>query len=271
MKYSIITVNYNNKDGLRKTVESVIHQTCHDFEYIVIDGGSTDGSVDVIKEYEKDIDYWVSEPDNGIYHAMNKGIAHAHGEYLNFMNSGDCFYDNERLQAITDHHYQCDMIIGSDYWYNPNTGKDFSTILPPRLDMFTFYKGSLPHQSTFFKHTLFRDYMYDETLKVVSDWKFYIQKIIAEGCSVNYFHDVICRKDLNDGIGYTQAERLKIEHDEFIAQFMLTGINKHYETLTKLDNSTFYKFMDICDSPKSLRYLTLAIKIIYRLLHKKEK
>ena len=69
MKYSIITVNFNNRDGLRKTIESVIHQTCRDYEYIVIDGGSTDGSVDVLKEYDKNIDYWVSEPDKGIYNA----------------------------------------------------------------------------------------------------------------------------------------------------------------------------------------------------------
>ena len=93
MKYSIITVNYNNKDGLRKTIESVIHQTFRDFEFIVIDGCSTDGSAEVLKEYDAQIDYWVSEPDKGVYYAMNKGTRQAHGDYLNFMNSGDCFYD----------------------------------------------------------------------------------------------------------------------------------------------------------------------------------
>ena len=74
MKYSIITVNFNNKEGLRKTIESVIHQAFRDFEFIIIDGGSTDGSVDVLKEYNSQIDYWVSEPDGGIYQGMNKGI-----------------------------------------------------------------------------------------------------------------------------------------------------------------------------------------------------
>ena len=80
MKYSIITVNYNNKDGLRKTIESVIHQTFRDFEFIVIDGGSTDGSAEVLKEYDAQIDYWVSEPDKGVYYAMNKGTRQAHGD-----------------------------------------------------------------------------------------------------------------------------------------------------------------------------------------------
>lgn len=81
-KFSIITINYNNKEGLRKTIESVVGQSFRDFEYIIIDGGSTDGSIEVIKEYAGKVDYWVSEPDKGIYHAMNKGVLQAHGEYL---------------------------------------------------------------------------------------------------------------------------------------------------------------------------------------------
>lgn len=97
-KFSIITINYNNKEGLRKTIESVVGQSFRDFEYIIIDGGSTDGSIEVIKEYAGKVDYWVSEPDKGIYHAMNKGVLQAHGEYLNFMNSGDEFYNNGVLQ-----------------------------------------------------------------------------------------------------------------------------------------------------------------------------
>ena len=82
MKLSVITINYNNRDGLKKTIESVVNQTYKDFEYIIIDGGSTDGSVEVLKEYSDKIDYWVSEPDKGIYNAMNKGIDIAKGEYV---------------------------------------------------------------------------------------------------------------------------------------------------------------------------------------------
>ena len=86
MKFSIITINYNNNKGLKKTIESVIGQTYKDFEYIIIDGGSDDGSVDTIKKYSNYITYWVSEHDNGIYNAMNKGIVQAKGTYINFMN-----------------------------------------------------------------------------------------------------------------------------------------------------------------------------------------
>lgn len=265
MKYSIITINYNNKDGLRKTIESVINQTYRDFEYIVIDGGSTDGSADVLQEYNSQITYWVSEPDKGIYNAMNKGITKAKGDYLNFMNSGDCFYDGNVLQKIVNSGISTDMIIGKDYWYNPKTKKDFATILPLRIEMFTFYKGSLPHQSTFFKRTLFNETLYDEKLKVVSDWKFYILKIIGEGCSVSYFNDVICKKDSKDGVGYTQAELAKSEKDTFIANFLPIGIQRHYDMLTKLDASTYYKLLTIFEKPQLLRWLTILIKIIYRI------
>lgn len=264
MKYSIITVNFNNKEGLRKTIESVIHQTFRDFEYIVIDGGSTDGSVDVLNEYDSEIDYWVSEPDGGIYQGMNKGIKKATGEYLNFMNSGDCYYNNDILKKITKSNLNADMIIGKDYWYNPKTGKDFATILPLKLDMLTFYKGSLPHQSTFFKRCLFSETLYDESLKVVSDWKFYILKIIGEDCSINYYNDVICKKDLQDGVGLIQAELAKTEKESFISTYLPIGIQKHYNTLAKMDTSTFYKLLDICETPKTLHLVTLAIKTIFR-------
>ena len=112
MKYSIITINYNNKDGLKKTIESVINQSCKDFEYIIIDGGSTDGSVDVIRQYADRINYWISEPDKGVYNAMNKGVAQAHGEYLNFMNSGDCFSDNSVLENIAHSLCSYDIVTG---------------------------------------------------------------------------------------------------------------------------------------------------------------
>jgi len=100
MKFSIITVNYNNKTGLFNTIKSVINQTFSDFEFIIIDGGSDDGSIEVIKEYSDRITYWVSERDNGIYNGMNKGIVQAKGDYVNFMNSGDTFYSNNTLENV---------------------------------------------------------------------------------------------------------------------------------------------------------------------------
>ena len=170
MKYSIITVNFNNKEGLRKTIESVIHQTFHDFEFIVIDGGSTDGSVEVIKEYNAQINYWVSEPDGGIYQGMNKGIKKASGDYLNFMNSGDCFYSKDILQRVSDYKYDSDIITGRDYHYSEEKKMGHASIQPIRMSMVTFFTSTIDHQSSFIKRELFGDSYYREDLRLVSDW-----------------------------------------------------------------------------------------------------
>ena len=179
MKYSIITVNYNNRDGLRKTIESVIHQSCKDFEYIIIDGGSTDGSVDVIKEYDGQIDYWVSEPDKGIYNAMNKGIKKATGEYLNFMNSGDCFYDHDVLKN-TMPYLTADIVHGRLFYYNR---RERSVYLKGEPNMQHFLDNTLNHQSSFIARKLFDNSLYDENYKIVSDWKFFMEKLILQNCS----------------------------------------------------------------------------------------
>ena len=191
MKYSIITVNYNNKDGLRATIESVVSQTFRDFEFIVIDGGSTDGSVDVLKEYDDKITYWVSEPDKGIYNGMNKGIAKATGDYLNFMNSGDCFYDDNVLQRVTDYNSQADFIVGRDYHYNERLQRGHASIQPPRTTMMHFFVATLDHQSSFIRRELLADSPYDESHRLVSDWIFYVEKIVGEGRQVQFIPDIL--------------------------------------------------------------------------------
>ena len=233
MKLSIITVNYNDAEGLERTIKSVISQTFHDYEFIIIDGGSTDGSVDVIKKYEGYIDYWVSEKDGGIYPGMNKGLRQASGEYLNFMTSGDCFYNEVVLQNVFDKKSTCDIIVGKDYHYNSQTQQGFSTILPPRISMLTFYIQTLPHQSSFFKRELFRNSLYDESLKIVADIKFYIQKICVEDCSIELIDNIICRRE-PDGISKSYNERRITEHQVVLAGFLPHGAIKDYNTLSLL-------------------------------------
>ena len=264
MKYSIITVNFNNKEGLRKTIESVIHQTFRDFEFIVIDGGSTDGSADILKEYDAHINYWISEPDGGIYQGMNKGIAKASGEYLNFMNSGDCFYDENVLQHLSEKDLSQDIIVGRDYHFNAKTQQGFATLLPPRISMLTFYIQTLPHQSSFFKRELFDNTPYDESLKIVADIKFYIQKICVEGCSIDIIDDIICRRE-PDGISKSDNKRRIAEHQTVLKQVLPNGAIKDYQTLAKLDKMTLYKLLKIIDSPKSKKLLTICIKVINKI------
>lgn len=266
MKFSIITVNYNNCSGLHKTILSVINQTCSDYEFIIIDGGSNDGSLDVIKQHIDKITYWVSEPDDGIYNGMNKGIAHATGTYINFMNSGDSFYDNEVLQKICDNMDYSDFIIGKDYNLDSNTGKSFTTILPTRISMATFFTWTLPHQSAFIKRSLFDYSTYDESLHIVADWKFYMDKIIWEGKTVQLTEIIICDRE-QDGLSVSKTNQVLDERHKVLSRVLPPGIYKDYNSLAKLDRSTLYKLLNMLDEDKSKKIIRLLIKVLYRIFY----
>ncbi len=265
MKYSIITVNYNNKEGLLRTIRSVISQTYRDFEFIVIDGGSTDGSADILREYDQKITYWVSEPDKGIYNAMNKGIAKASGEYLNFMNSGDCFYNSDILDIVSNYNTAADFIIGKDYHYNETVQQGHASIQPPRTTMVHFFVSTLDHQSSFIKRELFENSLYDETYKLVSDWIFYIQKIVIENKKVYFIPDIICRRE-EGGLSEQQREKNRKEINQHLHQMLPYGVYEDYATLAKLDKTSLYRLFDICDNDNKRRLLTTFIKFVTKLL-----
>lgn len=267
MRFSIITINYNNEKGLRKTIESVIQQKFLDYEYIVIDGGSTDGSIEVIKEFERHISYWVSEKDNGIYNAMNKGIRVSKGDYLNFMNSGDMFYTDNVLSIIATAINNVDILVGKDYHYNSITKKGFSSILPARISMITFFMETLPHQGAFIKRKLFENDLYNEKLSIAADWAFYVKKIVVENCSVEITPIIVSNRE-QGGISSTRAIEQKNERDTIIHQLLPNGVYQDYKTLSHLDKSTLYKLMNICEHEKACRLLTICIKIINRMFLK---
>lgn len=168
-KISIITVNYNDQQGLSRTIESVLAQTWTDFEFLVIDGNSSDGSKEVISRYADKIDYWVSEPDSGVYNAMNKGIKAATGEFVIFMNSGDWFYDNEVLgKAIAMMHGDYGIYYGDVIVKKPHSER--LKTYPGQLTFSYFYTGALCHQACFIKRQLFYDhFFYNESYKIYSD------------------------------------------------------------------------------------------------------
>lgn len=192
MKLSIITINFNNRDGLRKTIESVVNQTWQEFEYIIIDGGSTDGSVEVIKEYADHIDYWVSEPDKGIYDAMNKGIDQAKGEYCLFMNSADTFNNNEVIEHAHITLDGTDIVCGQLKFPHGYIMKG-----PKVVSMQHFYTSTLPHQATFIKTQLLKDEPYDTSYRIVSDWKFWIQSLIFKNATYKSINLTIANFDIN--------------------------------------------------------------------------
>lgn len=265
MKLSIITVNFNNKIGLQRTIESVIHQTFKDYEFIVIDGGSTDGSLDVLKNYSKHLTYWVSEPDGGIYQGMNKGIIKAKGEYLNFMNSGDCYYDNGVLQKVFTYDFHDDFIVGKDYHFNTQSGLGHASVLPPRTTMIHFFIATLDHQSTFIKRELFDNSPYDENHQLVSDWIFFTEKIVKENKQVRFIPDIICRRE-EGGLSEQQREKNRKEINEYLHQLLPDGVYQDYATLAKFDKTTIYRLFDICENTKKRQALTFCIKLITKLL-----
>jgi len=173
---SIITINYNNAGGLKKTIRSVLDQGLTDFEYIVIDGGSEDASKSIIEENASGLAYWVSEKDNGIYHAMNKGIARATGEYLLFLNSGDYIYKSDVLQALLENGGGAEIIYGD--LVVSGTGGKRTKAYPAALTFDFFLHDSLPHPATLIKRTLFdRVGWYNEGNKIISDWEFFTHAI----------------------------------------------------------------------------------------------
>lgn len=182
LKLSIITINYNNLEGLKRTVEGVFNQTWQEFEYIIIDGGSTDGSAEYIKIKSDNFSYWISEKDLGIYNAMNKGIKAATGDYLLFLNSGDHFFNNEVLMLNHQYLTEYDLVYFNLQMINSNFIK--TVIYSDKLRFSELYLDTLPHPATFIKKQLFNTIgLYDENLKIVSDWKFFMIALFKFNCT----------------------------------------------------------------------------------------
>lgn len=227
MKLSIITVNYNDASGLERTIQSVISQTFHDFEFIIIDGGSSDGSVDVIKKYEKHIDYWVSEPDGGIYPGMNKGLFQAQGEYVNFMNGGDCYYTPDVLEKIFTIDTDADIITGA------HTGSPHPNVGQNGVTMYDLYTGAIDHQASFIRREIALKHPYDERYRIVSDWKFFIQALIFDNCSFYYTDIIVVNVDMN-GISNTQIALDRQERQSVLKELLPERITKDYELLSAI-------------------------------------
>jgi len=226
-KLSIITISYNNKVGLERTVISVIGQTFTDFEYIVIDGASNDGSADILKENTSKIDYWVSEKDSGIYNAMNKGIQKATGEYCLFLNSGDYLYKPDTLENVFAHNYNEDIIYGN-MMIEQASGTKKPASMPDVLNLEHFINDTLWHPISFIKRELFIRYgYYREDLKVVSDYDFFLKTILIH--KVTYRHILlVVSVFLMNGISSDSKNKAMIEAERKMVQleyFSETEIN----------------------------------------------
>jgi glycosyltransferase involved in cell wall biosynthesis len=212
-KLSIITINKNNASGLRKTIESVICQTFKDFEYIIIDGASTDNSINIIKNYSKYINYFSSESDNGIYDAINKGIKVAIGEYCLFLNSGDYLISNSVLTKAFQHNFFEDIIYG-DVLFENNLKQKILKKQDSALSILNFEFNAnwnrINHQNSFIKRTLFLQIgLYRTDLFLISDQVFFVKAIFEYGATYRYIPIALSVYNLNgistiNGMNYHQ-------------------------------------------------------------------
>ena len=182
MKVSIITVNYNNIEGLRRTLESVAIQKSDDYELVIVDGNSSDGAKDMIEDYaENHVNTkWVSEPDRGIYSAMNKGVKMSEGDYCIFMNSGDCFNDeNSLIESMSYLDGETEIVSGAARFDKCER----KAPKPEDLSLTFFVRESMNHQSTYIKRTLLLDFPYNEKRKIVGDSEFFFQTMLLKNAS----------------------------------------------------------------------------------------
>ncbi|MEJ5962133.1 glycosyltransferase family 2 protein [Pedobacter immunditicola] len=198
LKISIITINYNNADGLHQTIKSVLKQTYTDIQYLVIDGDSTDDSKSILAQYQREISFSVSERDKGIYEAMNKGIRAAVGDYLLFLNSGDVLVTKSVISESVAAGLNADLVSANMHFADGD--RSYIWTPPESISFGLFYHSSLPHPSTFIKRTLFNTVgYYDERLRIVSDWKFTFLAAYKYNCSYNHI-DVLLAEYKADGI-----------------------------------------------------------------------
>lgn len=242
MKISIVTINYNNVEGLKKTLSSVVEQSYRDIEHIIIDGGSMDGSVDAIKEYVADNPKresffkhtvnWVSEHDNGIYNAMNKGIKKATGAYIQILNSGDIFAASdvvERMVAEIENAENPELLYGNMIRKDYATGKIEGKSKEVEYSLRQYYSSTMNHDCCYFRRDLFDTYgLYDESLKIVSDWKWFLRAIGLGNVKPIYIDIDVTIFDCS-GISETNLELRNKERRQVLEELLPPAILADYD------------------------------------------
>ncbi|SFB78411.1 Glycosyltransferase involved in cell wall bisynthesis [Parapedobacter composti] len=247
---SIITVNLNNREGLERTIASVVSQNTNvDYEYIVIDGQSDDGSLAVIKKYSDRLTYWVSESDEGVYDAMNKGIRAASGDYLLFLNSGDILTDTTVLGDVFKKLDGTDVVYG-DIYFNYGTYQE-RYYYPRELSFQFFCEKSLGHPATFIRRELFFKYgLYDLSYPIAADWVFFSRVICKYNVTTKHVPVAISIFDMkgmsNDP---SNKQRIADERNRFLsAEFSVFMVDyraykRIQDELSRIKSSKAYRWL----------------------------
>ena len=227
MKISVITVVYNDLAGLKKTAESVLSQTSADFEYIILDGESTDGTV----EYMNSLQFRgkkKSQSDSGIYNAMNTAVKMAEGDYCLFMNAGDTFHDNKVLDKATQILGKADIYVGNTIEIGE---KKMEFPAPNPLTAGHLLKTSIYHQSTFTRRSLLLQHPYNEKHRIVSDWEFFFERWL-EGCSYEKLDFFVSNYYLG-GFSFEHRDLIDVERQEVIDRLIPPRVREFYESEIK--------------------------------------
>ncbi|MBR4625247.1 MAG: glycosyltransferase [Alphaproteobacteria bacterium] len=241
--FTIITVCLNIASTIKRTCESIVHQPFQDFQGIVVDGASTDGTLDILKEYSSRINILISEPDKGIYNAMNKGIKHATGEYINFMNGGDEFYNNNVLENVfLNKTFKGDIIYGDEYKIKNGESylfKNWETITEDIL----FNRYGITHQSSFTKTIILKKYGFNDEYTIAADFDFFV-RVFKKRHSFSKI-PIIINKFYEDGISSTNEYLNNLEYQEikrknFKTKVFLLNHPKIIEFIVFITNSVKY-------------------------------
>ncbi len=247
MRLSIITINLNNRNGLQKTIDSVITQTFTDYEWIIIDGGSTDGSREIIEQNADHFSYWVSEPDKGIYNAINKGVAQAKGEYIQILNSGDCLFENSTLEQLFSHQYDADILYGDAICLYPD-GHKINKKYPDNISLNYFIHDVINHQASFYRRQVFDGHLYNEKYMIASDWA-YCLEAVCRGLRFQHIPQTIVYYD-NAGISAQWSERQITEREDILNTYIPPHLKPDMEILDELHKlhkrHSTAKLYDIC-------------------------
>jgi|Laugresp1bdmlbsn_1035097.scaffolds.fasta_scaffold03376_3 glycosyltransferase involved in cell wall biosynthesis len=263
-KISIITINYNDLKGLQKTFNSVVNQTNKDFEYIVIDGGSSDGGKEFLEQNSDPLAYWISEKDSGVYNAMNKGIKAAKGEYLLFLNSGDFLVDDDVIEKVIENIDSKHSFYYGNLFYSLDDKRTLIWTPPAKLSFSYFFQHSLPHPASFIKRDLFEKYfLYNEKYKIVSDWEFFIYCICKMDEPYKYININIADFD-NSGISSTSNNMDLIQSEkEDVFNKYFQQFNEDYKSFEVCTTKRFKQIKIIKENKFKWSLLKGLINLLY--------
>ena len=233
MKLSIITINYNNLSGLTKTLESIWAQSFKNFEHVLIDGASSDGSSEFLKNHSQKFSHWVSEPDTGIYDAMNKGILKASGEYLLFLNSGDCLFEKDTLEKALS------QVDGSFSFYYGNlvlerSGQIEEHKAPAKINLDFMLNSTFWHPCVFIQSSLFKKFgLYRTEFKITGDYEFFIRCLLKAGVKAKHLPFFI---SVFDGSGISNSSEHQVLQNLERKKSWLLNMSKPMYLLIKTYN-----------------------------------